>query len=112
MWFPPGIIVAQRDVRGRSPADAESAPRSSEVAACRHDLDLRELLSHRAKGAIGGSVIDDDDFGLLGKLNVPLQRAEYFFPPIVGEDDDRYSRVIRSRQFSSSHGIKAPPTGR
>jgi hypothetical protein len=87
--LPPGVVVAERDVRGPGAAGSLIARDRSGVAGEHDDLDTREASAHRVGAAVAGAVIDDDDRRALGKFAEPAERPEQFLAAVAGGDHHR-----------------------
>jgi hypothetical protein len=106
--LPPGVVVAQRDVRRVDGADADVAGGAAHVAVEPDDLRGR---SDDIGRAVGRRVVDDDDLRLLRQRGEPFERARQRVPPVAGRDDDRQPRIggqEPSRRTSLKNVLSSP----
>ena len=65
-WFPPGVVVAERDVRCAGEPDADVAPEGPMVPLEWDDANAGVAGAYSRDGAVTGSVVDHDDGGAFG----------------------------------------------
>ncbi|OMI35020.1 hypothetical protein SPAR_33476 [Streptomyces sparsogenes DSM 40356] len=110
---PPGVVVAERHVRGVERPDAFVARQGSAVDRQRQEPDGGEVAGDHGARVVGGGVVDHQDRGAFGQVVEVAQGHGEGVGAVSGGDDHPDGRVahMSSLRWSVPRGGR-PGTGR
>ena len=104
---PPGVVIAQRDIRRRCRGHPQVASGRSKVFAGRQHAHIGIPLTNGRHRIVAGAIVHDDDRGPFRKLAELPYRAQHFRAPIVSNHNYRDARIrgMTVHASASSQGL-------